>query len=315
MQRVLVTGAAGFVGTAVLQALGRAGYTLRATWHRRPPPPGLEGVDWRQDDLTVNRDRASDLLRDVDIVVHAAGRVHVNGPLRCWPAPFLAANALATGELASQARRAGVRRFLFLSTVGVHGLESPMEGAVPRPLRATDPFRPASAYARSKLAGESALAETCADGVMAPVILRPPLVFGPGNGGNFLRLLRWLDRGLPLPTVARTAARSLMYVENLARLITECVRHPDVAGRTFLVADFDAAVLALAEKLAALLGRPLHAWPLPGWIPAWGPLRAVTKPLIVDAGPIRTATGCHPAVGVDDALARTVAWYRRSARP
>lgn len=142
------------------------------------------------------------------------------------------------------------------------------------------------------------------------LILRPPLIIGPGNGGNFLRLLRFLDRGLPLPVAAQAAPRSLVYVGNLADLLAACVRHADVANRSFLVGDFDVAVTVLAEKLAALLGRRLRTLPLPDWLPAWGPLRGLTQPLLVDAGPIRSVTGWAPATGIDAALAQTVKWYR-----
>ena len=310
MERVLVTGAAGFMGVAVLPALHRAGYVLRATWHRHEPRQRAAAVEWCRDDLLVDRDRTTDLLRGVDIVIHLAARVHVPGFLRHWREPFHRANVVATTQLAQQAVRAGVRRFVFLSTVGVHGRENQVSNGVPQPLRTGDPLRPQDAYARSKLAAELALAQTCAGSGMELITLRAPLVFGPGNGGNFPRLLRYLDRGLPLPAGPRPAPRSMVYVNNLAELLVVCMRHTGVANNTYLLADFDLAVTALAAKLAELLGRRLRTLQLPELFLRGAALRSLTQPLLVDGEPIRRTTGWQPEIGLDAALAQTVAWYR-----
>ena len=313
MERVLVTGAAGFMGAAVLPALHRAGYALRATWHRHAPQPRAAAVEWCQDDLVMDRDRTKDLLRGVDIVLHLAARVHVRGLLRHCTGPFHRANVVATTQLAQQAVRAGVRRFLFLSTVGVHGRENQAGNGVPQALRSGDPLQAQDAYARSKLAAELALAQTCTGSGMELVTLRAPLVFGPGNGGNFPRLLRYLDRGLPLPVGPRPAPRSMVYVNNLAELLVVCMRHTGVANNTYLLADFDLAVTALSGKLADLLGRRLRTLQLPELLLRGGALRSLTQPLLVDGEPIRRTTGWQPEIGADAALAQTVAWYR-SAR-
>ncbi len=313
MERVLVTGATGFLGGALLPALLRAGYAVRATWHRQRPDAGVTSVDWQQMDLPADGDRAANLLGGVDTVVHLAARAHISGMQRHWSNPFQRVNASATGQLAQQALQAGVRRFIYLSTVGVHGSESRVEQGKPVPVRDSDRFWPNSAYARSKLGGEQALVRVCSAGAMERVILRAPLVFGPGNGGNFLGLLRFLDLGLPLPVGSQPALRSLAYVGNFADLIVTCVRRQEVANRTFLFADFDLTVAELGGRLAKLLGRPLRTLRLPGWSLRGSALRSLTCPLLVDATPIRAASGWQPAVGLDAALAQTVAWYRTAA--
>jgi UDP-glucose 4-epimerase len=312
MERVLITGAAGFMGAAALPALQRAGYALRATWHRHAPRDQLVGVEWRQDDLLAVRDRTTDLLRGVDIVIHLAARVHVSGLLRHWSAPFHRANVVATTQLAQQAARAGVRRFVFLSTVGVHGRDNRISDGLPQALRADDPLQPQGAYARSKLAAELALTQTCAGSGMELVTLRAPLVFGPGNGGNFLRLLQFLDYRLPLPAGPQPAPRSLVYADNLSELLLVCLTHSGVANRTFVLADFDLAVTVLAGKLADLLGRRLRTLQLPDFLLRSGALRNLTQPLLIDGLPIREITGWQPGIGPDAALAQTVAWYRSS---
>jgi len=313
MERVLVTGGAGFLGGALIPGLLRAGHAVRATWHRHRPTVSVPDVDWQRVDLSAEGEPGAGLLAGVDTVVHLAARAHVSGMQRHWSRPFQRVNVIATERLAMQARHAGVRRFIYLGTVGVHGGESRVEQGVPVRMHDTDPLCPGTAYARSKLAGEQVLAHICREGAMEHVILRLPLVFGPGNAGNFLRLLRLLDRGLPLPVGSQPAPRSLVYVDNLAELIVKCVRQPAVANGTFLAADFDLTVVELAGRLAALLGRPLRTLKLPHWLLHGAALRSLTRPLLVDAGPIQAACAWRPAVGSDTALAQTVAWYRNSA--
>lgn len=307
MERVLVTGATGFVGAATLAALRREGVVVRATWHRRPPARDAM-CEWRQHDLGAATDPA--LVEGIDTVLHLGALAHVTGAGRRHDAPFQRINAVGTRNLAAAARRAGVRRFVYLSTVGVHGSENIVVDGVPRPFQAGDPAQPADAYARSKLAGETAVVEACADGVMHPVILRAPLVFGAGVGGNFLKLVRHLDRGLPLPVGPRPAPRTLACVENLAAALVACVRVPVVARGTFLVGDHDVTVADLAGHLARLLGRRLRTLALPAFLLRGRALRSLTMPLLLDSTPFRAAAGWQPHVGLDAALASTVDWYR-----
>lgn len=312
MERVLVTGATGFIGAQTLRALQAGGFAVRATWHRRPPP-AAPGVDWRQHDLGAPAGSAGDLVAGVDTVLHLGARAHVTGPGRFRSSPFDRVNVQGTRHLAVAARRAGVRRFIYLGSAGVHGNESAVVDGVPRPLRADDPFHPADAYARSKLAGETALVEACAGGAMQHVILRVPLVFGAGVGGNFLKLMRHVDRGWPLPVASRAAPRTLAGVDNLAAALVTCIRSPGVAGRAFLVGDYDITVPDLARRLARLLGRPLRTLQVPDCLLHGRALRSVTTPLLVDSALFRAVAGWQPQLELDAALECTVCWYRTLA--
>ncbi len=306
--RVLVTGATGFVGRALLPRLLAAGYRVRAAL-RRPEavlPAGVEAVtvadlgatpDWRP------------ALEDVRFVVHLAARVHVMG--KTGPealALYHEINALGTHRLAQAARAAGVERVLLLSSVKAMG-----EGG-PTPLTETTPPAPADAYGRSKLAAESLLREAAQD-AMAWVVLRPPLVYGPGVGANFLRLLRLARSGLPLPLAAIDNRRSLVFVDNLADAITHCLTHPGAADRCFLIHDGQPLSLPeLIRRLSHALGRPARLFPLPAMLLRLAGEEAYQRlcgSLVVDDTALRTATGWKPVATIDDGLAATAAWARQ----
>lgn len=309
MAHVLVTGAAGFIGAATVTALQRDGHSVRATWHRQPPP-ATSDVEWRRHDLASGSAGLHELLGGVDSVLHLAARAHVTGPARWRAAPFLQVNVEGTRQLAAAARDAGVRRFIYLGSAGVHGSENLVEQGHPRPFRAGDAPHPADAYARSKLEAEVAVQEACREGNMQYTILRAPLVFGAGVAGNFRRLLRHLDRAWPLPAGPRPAPRTLACADILATALSRCISTRDVAGRVLLAGDFDVTVTDLAGRLARLLGRRLRLLHLPEVMLRGRALRSLTMPLLLDCAAYRAFTGTQPAPNLDAALERTVSWYR-----
>lgn len=314
MTRVLVTGGTGFVGPALVEELLRAGHQVRVALRRDAPLlPGVEytitggigpATDWRP------------ALLGVGAVVHLAARAHVSDESARALSRFREVNSLGTRRLAEAAAAAGVRRFVFLSSVKAMGESSRPD----RPLTEADAPRPEDAYGISKLEGEAALLELAAGNGLQPVILRAPLIYGPEVKGNFLRLLRLVDRGLPLPLGAIANRRSLVARVNLVSALRRCVEHDAAAGETFLVADGeDLSTPELVRRLARALGRPARLLPVPpGLLRAAGSLfgRAgevarLTGDLMVDASRIRSRLGWRPAIGTDAALAETAAWYRR----
>jgi len=290
--RVLVTGTGGFVGRALVPALERASWAVRPVGRRDVGDIG-PATEWRP------------LLEGVDAVVHLAARVHVMRDDAADPAAaFDRVNHLATARLAAQAAKAGVRRFVYLSSVKVHG------DASDHPLSASDSPRPNDPYGRSKLAAEQALAAHA--GRMAIVVLRPPLVYGPGVKGNFLGLMRALDRGWRLPFAAVDNRRSVIGVGNLADAIRASL---DTAPGTYLPRDGeDVSTAALIRRMAAALGRPARLFPVPiavlrGLAAVAGRSAAIDRlcgTLTVDGA----VPGWRPPVAMADGLAATAAWYR-----
>ena len=310
MTRVLVTGATGFVGRTVLPDLLARGYRVRAALRRPAPlPAGIETVTVAELGPDTEWEPA---LAGVDLVVHLAARVHMPGETGPEAAArYHRTNIEGTRRLAGAAVAAGVRRFVFMSSVKALG-----EGG-DEPLTEATPPAPGDPYGRSKLEAEAALGQA-AGTAMGWVVLRPPLVYGPGVGANFLRLLHLSRSGLPLPLAAVNNRRSLVFVGNLASAVGTVLGHPGAANQAFLVHDGTAlAVPDLIRRLARHVGRPARLFPVPPrllrlaarGLGARGAFERLCGSLEVDDSALRTATGWVPPVSTDQGLAATVAWY------
>ena len=305
--RVLVTGARGFVGSAVCDALDRAGHqVVRAV--RAAEQPG----DLAVGDLAHDPDWDRLLAPRPDVVVHLAARVHVMGEGSEALERYRAVNTAATLNLARACKRSGVRRFVFVSSVKVLG-----EGR-DQPYEDTDPPEPQDCYAVSKLEAEIGLQKLSNDGGMELVVLRPPLVYGPGVGANFLRLMKAVDRGIPLPLGAIRNRRSLMSVTNLADALVRSAEHPAAPG-TWLVSDgAPVSTPELLRDLATALERRAMLLPVPpGWLKLVGKLlgrqQAISRlldSLSVDSHRFCQALDWQPPQSRSQALEHTARWYR-----
>jgi len=252
----------------------------------------------------------------IDTVIHLAARVHVMDETDGEPlAAYRRVNVAGTERLARSAAAAGVKRFVFLSSVKVNGEEAPAayrEDAVPAP---QDP------YGVSKLEAELALRTISSETGLEVVVIRPPLVYGPGVKANFYKLMRTVARGVLLPLGSVNNARSLVYLGNLLDAIKICVQHPAAAGKVFFVSDGDdVSTPELVRRLAAALGRSARLVGVPAALmrlggSLTGKTSAVDRllgSLTVDIGRIRTELGWKPPFTMAEGLKETAKWFNET---
>jgi len=254
-------------------------------------------------------------LFGVGTVIHCAARVHVMDEPTAYPlTEFRRVNVDGTLNLARQAATAGVRRFVFLSSIKVNG-----EGTVLEcPYREDDQPAPLDPYGISKYEAEEGLLALAAETGMQVVIIRPVLVYGPGVKANFLSMMRWLSRGIPLPFGAIHNKRSLVALDNLVDLIVTCIDHPAAANQVFLVSDGeDLSTTDLLRRMASALGKPARLLPVPAWLLEFG-ARLLCKQdlaqrlcgsLQVDISKTRELLGWTPPVSVDEGLRKTAEYF------
>jgi nucleoside-diphosphate-sugar epimerase len=308
--RVLVTGATGFVGSAVVRRLATVErYDVRAA--SRVSATGGEPIEHVSvGDIGLGTDWTRPVA-GVDAVVHAAARAHRLSDAEAGArAVIRAVNVDATLRLARQAADAGVRRFVFISSIKVNG-----ESTTPnRPFTADDAPAPVEAYGASKLAAELGLSQVARETGMEVVIIRPVLVYGPGVKANFRAMMSWVNRGIPLPFGNTGNLRSLVAVENLVDLVTRVLTHPAAANRTFLVSDGeDISTTELLRRTAKALDRPSRLISVPAallqaaaWTLGKGAVASrLLGSLQVDIRETCDLLGWSPPVRLDDALADT----------
>ncbi|MEE8515189.1 MAG: SDR family oxidoreductase [Alphaproteobacteria bacterium] len=329
MTRILVTGATGFIGTALCRDLKARGFevsgTVRATGpehHDQFDPVAVGEIgpdtDWSQ------------ILGGIDAIVHLAGRAHDMGQARTRQGLeilnlFRWVNVQATKNLAEAAIAHEVRRFIYMSSIKVLGEHSAAAATGPRPFTDDDRAAPQDAHGTSKWEAECTLREIAAGSAMEPVILRPPLVYGPGVKGNFLSLMRICDGPWPLPLALVDNRRSLIYVGNLTDAVIACLSHDAAANQTFLVRDGeDMSTAELTRRLRQGLGQARRLVPVPplmlrlaGYVcRRRAETDRLTGSLVADDGRIRGELGWSPPFSFDDGLERTISWYQtQSSRP
>ena len=311
--RILITGASGFIGAALCRQLLARGHTVRAAVRRLIPPdavpPELHQI--LIPDIAAEFDRRA-LVEGVGTVVHLAAIAHRSSQVEREIRRVNCDSAVRLAEAAAGL----VGRFIFLSSVKVHGEDSGSgtydEG---------DGLNPEDSYGRVKLEAERALTDTAARAGMELVMIRPPLVYGPGVKANFLRLLRWVDSGLPLPFSSVRNRRSLVYVGNLVDAIARCAEHPSARG-PFLVSDEETvSTPELVSRIARALERPARLVPTPlGLLQLAGMLagrrdeiRRLTGNLAIDFSRARRLLDWRPPYTLDAGLAETARWFK-SAR-
>jgi len=305
---ILVTGATGFLGRAVTEALVRAGHDVRRG--ARVVPAGV-GEAWTGYGEVGPDTRWDGALDGIDVVVHLAGLAHLPDETAAAAADtFARVNVEGTARLAAAAVGSGVRRFVLMSSALVHGQASPG-----RPFLEDDAPAPETPYARSKLDSEIRLMEAAKGSALEWVVLRPPMVYGPGARGNFRRLVQLVRAGA-LPLGAATAPRSFIGIDNLADAVVRAVEHPRAANQVLLVADAETtSTIALVHLIAAGLGRRV-------WTPYVRPallrtalgllgrsrdVQRLFDPLELDTSRIRALLDWSPPVSLAEGVRRAVA--------
>lgn len=319
--RVLVTGANGFVGRGLCADLLARSYEVTGAIRvnrdrdRRVPVPYVEmgNIDERTDWTAA--------LAGIDSVVHLAARVHLMRESAADPlTEFRRVNVALTLNLARQAAAAGVRRFIFLSSVKVNGENTP----VGQPFTEDDAPRPQDPYAISKLEAEQALMKLADQTGLEVVIIRPVLVYGPGVKANFQEMMRWLQKDMMLPLGALYNQRSMIALDNLVHFIATCLQHPAAAGNIFLVSDGDdLTITALLRKIATAFSQPARLVPVPMIVleiigrvlGKEAVVQRLCDTLQVDITRARQLLDWKPPVRVDTALAKTVQQFRMEELP
>lgn len=316
-QRVLVTGATGFIGTALCRRLEQEGFSVRRSV-RDILPGGAGSVT--SDAVLLHDASSSDAInaamQGVDAVVHLAARVHVMRDTAADPLQeFRRVNCLWTERLVESAAAEGVRRFVYMSSVKVNGERTTV------PFTEADAPHPEDPYGVSKWEAEQIVARGSAQSGIEAVIVRSPLVYGPGVGGNFLSLLKIIRRGIPLPLGTVRNKRSLVYRDNLVDALVTCVRDPRASGQTYLVSDGeDVSTPDLIRRIGRAMGVSVWLWPVPvsllrflGYLVGrQGTVERLTDSLQVDASKLRRELGWSPPRSVDRGLEETVAWFVRA---
>ena len=312
--RVLVTGATGFVGRILCARLAELGYAVRCATRNLPAATERGGFETvAVGELGPDTDWAQ-ALEGISVVFHLAARTHVLHEVSGDPwAEYRRINVEGTRTLAQAALHAGVRRIVFLSSIKVTG-----ERTDGHPFTENTPPQPEDAYGVSKGEAERALLSLTRDTDLEPVILRPPLVYGPGVKGNFLRLMHWVARGVPLPLASINNRRSVIYADNLADALIAAATSPAAPGKTYLVSDGeDVSTPYLMQSIAAAMRVHSRLFACPSALLMAGAtvlgkreeMRRLTGSLQIDNSSIRRDLGWNPRFQLLQGLAQTAQWY------
>ncbi len=316
--RILVTGANGFVGQALCQALNKYGYFVRAAVRSNEKlaqlPEGVEYCIVGEVGLDTEWGMA---LEGIDTVIHLTSRVHLMQDNSSDPlSEYRKINTAGTERLARIAAQSGVSRFIFLSSVKVNG-EYTRDDKVAS-FSEVDTPNPQDGYAVSKWEAEQALTRIGKETGLETVILRPPLIYGPCVKANFLSLLKIIDSGVPLPFAAIKSKRSFIYLGNLIDIILQCIINQKASGQTFLVSDGEDIIIPqLMRKIAKSMGRSLILMPIPvGILKFFGEIIGrksevdrLVKSLVIDNRKIIEVLNWKAPYSLDEGIGLTVKSY------
>jgi len=317
IKKVIITGAGGFIGRALCAKILAEGRQVRGTFRSESDvnrlPDGVEAFSIGSIDSDTNWD---DAVEGIDTVVHLAARVHVMDDASSEPlAEYRKVNVEGTKFLAVAAANAGVKRFIFISSIKVNG-----EGRASA-YTEVDKEAPVDPYGVSKWEAEQELRKIADKTGIEVVILRPPLVYGPGVKANFLRLFKIVERGIPLPLSSIKNQRSFIYLDNLIDAIITCINHPEAAGHTFLVGDKESiSTPGLIRQIALALEKPALLFPISPFLmrlagKLLGKSAAIDRlfgSLTIDSTRIREELEWKPPYTMEQGIKETAVWYQKA---
>ena len=314
--KVLVTGASGFIASHLLPCLLAKSWYVRGAVRNAERlkllPPRVEGIVVGELSPETDWSAAS---REIDVIVHLAGRAHIFRDRAVED--YYSTNVGASRSLAEAAARSGVKRLVFVSSVKAMGERSSTD----RPWTEDEPCFPQDSYGKSKREAELALFDVAKRAHIEVVVLRPPVVYGPGVGANIYRMLRAIDRGWPLPLRSVKNRRSFIFVGNLVDAMIRAMEHSKASGGTFLVSDGkDLSTPELIRAIARAFGKPARLVPVPPALLRFGgailglseEVERLLGSLTVDITKIRRLLDWEPPFGMEEGLGRTVRWYREA---
>jgi len=310
---VLVTGATGFVGKKLCSELSDDGYEVYAAVRKRScgvlgkihqvEVPDLTEFDW------------SDTLKDINVVIHAAARVHqMNDNAVDSLNEFRCVNTVGTMALARQAIESGVKRFIFLSSIKVNGEVT----KIGQPFIPSDNSIPIDPYGLSKYEAEQGLLKLAQETAMEVVIIRPPLVYGPNVRANFASMIHWVNKGVPLPFGAVNNLRSFVALDNLVDFIIHCIHHPKAVNEIFLISDGDdVSITELLKRVANAYKKKILLLPVPAWLMRFlatlvgkdDIASRLLDDLQVDSSKCKDLLGWEPVTSMDEQLAKMMDVY------
>lgn len=314
--KIFITGASGFIGRILCSRLLAQGRDVRgALLSGEDPSLLVTGVEPAVIEPLGPDACWGTIISGVETIIHLAARVHIMHETAADPlSEFRKINTVATADLARQAANQGVKRFVFMSTIGVNG-----DNSGEKRFTSDDKPNPHNNYSVSKYEAEQLLLNISGETGMEVVIIRAPLVYGPGSPGNFLSLLNIVSKGIPLPFASVNNRRSLIYVGNLVDALATCATHPAAPGNTYLVSDGDdVSTPELLQRTAAALGVPARLFPFPvsllrvlGKITGKsGAVNQLTGSLTVDSTRISRELGWHAPHTMQDGLRETAGWFK-----
>jgi len=315
MGKVLVTGATGFVGSHLVRHLAGKGYKVRGVSRKEVSPfPEINNYEHAKIEDVYSAEAWQPLLAGVDIVVHLIAKTHSSdsGDLKALP-DYRHINVDITKALLDASSAAGVTRFIYLSSIKAVGEETPIE----KPFTEESTCNPVDSYGISKREAEELILKY--EGEIDTVIFRPPMIYGPGVKGNFLRLLKAVDRGLPLPFGMIENARSMLYVENLTDAILTCLQSEKAAGQIYHVADSETpSTKEIMVEMGRHLGKKPRLVPVPkamlktaGFLTGrTSEMRKLTESLVVGIEKISEELNWEPGYNISTGFEKTCRWFK-----